>query len=193
MDVTKRNLETFNNGIAMALKKSKGTLLEFGSEIVTDFVAMAAEAYQNEKGADGKGVSLTGNLLNSIAGGIYINGRIARVITAEVAPETHTYAYVGDGPFKEYGTGDTVYFVFQYNKPYEFQKVDSTGTGRDSAFKFLESYTPKSKIFEIVVCAAAPYAGYLRNVRNLNVLTINDREKKQVWNRAKKNIQIVQI
>lgn len=185
MDVTKRNLEAFENGIAKGLKESRSKFVEFGKEVVKDLVTKSVESYSKED------ANLTGNLLNSIAGGIYFNGRIASIVFPEdVKEETHTYTYVGDGPFEEYGTGDTVYFVFQYRKPYEFQKVDGNGTGRDSAFKFLKDYVPKSKFFEIVICAAAPYASYLQEVRKLDVLmTANDR-KREVWRRHVKILQV---
>ena len=188
MDVTKQNLKVFEDGIALALKKSRSVFLDFGSEIVTELVKKAVEDYSKHK------ASLTGNLLNSIAGGIYINGRIARIIHPNIAPETHTYTYVGDGVFQDYDDPkNTVYFVFQYRKPLEFQKVDGTGTGYDSAVKFLESYTPKSKVFEIVICAAAPYAEYLQEKRQLDVLTTANMNKRRVWDMAKKNINVVQI
>lgn len=188
MDVTKDNLKVFEDGIALALRKSRSVFLDFGTEIVTDLVKMAVEAYSKEE------ASLTGNLLNSMAGGIYINGRIARIVYAEVAPETHTYTYVGDGVFQDYDNPkDTVYFVFQYRDPYRFQKVDGTGRGYDSAREFLESYIPKSNVFEVVICAAAPYAEYLQRERQLDVLTTANLNKKRVWNMAKKNIKVVQI
>ena len=189
MDVTKQNLKVFEDGIALALKKSRSVFLDFGSEIVTELVKKAVEDYSRHE------ASLTGNLLNSIAGGIYINGRIARIIHPNIAPETHTYTYVGDGVFLDYDDEKKrlVYFVFQYNNPYSFQKVDGTGTGYDSAVKFLESYTPKSKVFEIVICAAAPYAEYLQKKRQLDVLTMPDMYKKRVWDMAKNNINVVQL
>lgn len=187
MDATKQNLDVFDKGVAQGIKNARNTLLNFGSEIVTALVSIAVENY-NKRDAN-----LTGNLLNSMAGGIFINGKIARVIFADVDPETHHYTYVGDGVFEEYGTGDTVYFVFQYNPPLQFQKVDGTGTGRDSAIKFLESYSPKSKIFEVVICAAAPYAEYLQNVRELDVLTGSFDKSKKVWEKARKHIKIVKV
>lgn len=188
MDVTKHNLEVFEKGLALAKSNVRKPLIDFGSEVVTELVKIAAEEYTKEE------ASLTGNLLNSIAGAIYFNGKIARIITAEVAPETHHYTYVGDGVFQDYDNPkDTVYFVFQYRKPYEFQKVNATGTGYESARKFLESYSPKSKFFEIVVCAAAPYAEYLQKVRDLDVLTTAESRKKRVWDNMKKNITIAKL
>lgn len=184
MDVIKQNLEVFNKGVELALNKSKSSFLNFGSEVVTDLVKMAVESYKKED------ANLTGNLLNSMAGGIYFKGKLLRIITANVAPETHTYTYVGDGMFQDYDNPkDTVYFVFQYRKPYEFQRVDGNGRGYDSAINFLESYKPKSDIFEVVICAAAPYASYLQEVRKLDVLTTANQNKLRVW----RNIKIVQI
>ena len=187
MDATKQNLDVFDKGIAQGIKNARNTLLDFGSELATTLVSIAIENYGKED------ANLTGNLLNSMAGGIFINGKISRIIFGDVEPETHHYTYVGDGVFEEYRTGDTVYFVFQYNKPFRFQKVDGTGTGRDSAIEFLQSYSPKSRILEVVICAAAPYAEYLQNVRKLDVLTGSFSEARKVWDKAKKHIKIVKV
>lgn len=179
MDATKQNLDVFEKGIQKGIQSAKGKLLDLGSKMATRLVSIAVEQYRKEE------ANLTGNLLNSMAGGIYINGSLERIITAsdatDISNETHTYTYVGDGVFEEYGTGDTVYFVFQYNKPFKFQKVDGTGTGRKSAIDFLSSYKPKSKVFEVVICSAAPYSEYLQEARKLDVLTTANSKKSFVW------------
>lgn len=158
----------------------KKQLVNFGDDVARELVRTAVEAYDSED------ANLTGNLINSIAGGVYYNRSLVEIITANKAAgiptETHTYTYVGDGVFKEYGTGDTVYFVFQYSGGIlRFQKVDGKGTGRESALNFLGSYTPKNKLMEVVICAAAPYAEFLLRQRHLDVLSSSRQVSEQVW------------
>lgn len=180
MTVTKRNLEVFNNGITKAMSIMKPRFIEFGDDVARELVAIAADSYYDEQ------ASLTGNLINSIAGGVYYNKVLERVITVSKAAgypaETHTYTFVGDGVFKDYDTGDTVYFVFQYSGPsLRFQKVDGTGKGKQSAMDFFSSYIPQTSMLEVVICAAAPYAEYLQKKRNLDVLTTAKSESEKVW------------
>ena len=135
-------------------------------------VSQAIEDYQNS----GKDVSLTGNLINSIAGAFFIGGKPYMVKYASQTEEgqniTHTYTFVGDKRgFRDYDTGEYVSMVYPYNNPsLKFKRVPLGGTGLDSAMDFFGEYKPKCK-YEIVVVAAAPYAEFLRNERKLNVLT----------------------
>ena len=180
MDVTKRNIETFNSGIAKVKATLKKSMLNTGVETAEELVRIAVEAYESEE------ASLTGNLINSIAGGVYYNGFLERFCTASKAAgipaETHTYTRVADGGFIDYDTGDEVDFVKQYKGgKYKFQPTEKGGTGVDSALSFLSSYQPKTSFLEIVICAAAPYATYIQKTRGLDVLTSSMMEAKGVF------------
>jgi hypothetical protein len=62
-----------------------------------------------------------------------------------------------------------------------FQKAERGGTGYDSALEFLSSYQPESSFLEIVICAAAPYADYIQNVRGIDILTTSLMEAKGIF------------
>lgn len=192
MDVTRRNLQVFEAGIKKALQLAKPNLLERGLKIAESLVRDAVNSYkETEK-------NLTGNLLNSIAGGVYINGIFSGLITASkvgVEAETHTYANVGSKGFKEWGTGDELYggFVHQYREGFSFQPTEKGGTGRESAINFLSNHQPQSKVFEIVICAAAPYAEYLQNTRKLDVLTTAFKESEGTWNTYIVNVRKIKL
>lgn len=171
MDVTKRNLQTFEKGLAKVEAMIKKKYLFYGMDLASDLVVNAVEAYQD----DSKAGSLTGNLLNSIAGGVYYNGVLERICTAnkhaKIPVQTHRYARIGDGGFKDYDSGEIVDFVKQYaGGEFSFQPVDKNKAGLQSALEFLGSYQTSKKL-EIVICAAAPYAEYLQSERNLDILT----------------------
>jgi hypothetical protein len=171
MDVTRRNLEVFNKGMAKMDSLIKKKFLFAGLNLASDLVINAVEAYQDDPNAG----SLTGNLLNSIAGGVYYNGVLERICTANkharIPVQTHRYARVGDGGFKDYDSGEIVDFVNQYaGSEIFFQPVDKNKAGLQSALEFLSSYKASMKL-EIIICAAAPYAEYLQSERNLDILT----------------------
>lgn len=180
MDVTKRNIDTFNAGIAKVKATMKKSMINTGELTAEELVRIAVESYENE------GSSLTGNLINSIAGGVYYNRFLERFCTASKAAgipaETHTYTRVADGGFIDYDTGDKVDFVKQYKGgKFRFQPTERGGTGIDSALSFLSSYQPKTSFLEIVICAAAPYADYIQKVRGLDILTTSLQEAKGVF------------
>lgn len=180
MDVTKRNIQTFNAGIAKVKASLKKSMLNTGQETAEELVRIAVEAYEMEE------ASLTGNLITSIAGAVYYNKYLERICTASksagIPTATHTYTRIGDGGFIDYDSGERVDFVKQYEGgEYFFQKAERGGTGYDSAMAFLTSYQPKSSFLEIVICAAAPYAEYIQKVRGLDVLTSSLQEARGVF------------
>lgn len=192
MDVTKRNLQVFNSGVKKALQLARPNLLEIGLKISESLVRDAVNAYKATE------ANLTGNLLNSIAGGVYVNGWFSGLVMASkvgIEAETHTYANVGSKGFKEWGTGDDLYggFVHQYREGFSFQPTEKGGTGRESAINFLSSHNPQSKVFEIVICAAAPYAEYLQNTRKLDVLTTAFEESQSTWNAYIVNVKKIKL
>lgn len=170
MDVTRRNEKVFGDGIKKALISMQKKLVEKGTDIAEKYVSKAVHAYDEEN------ANLTGNLLNSIAGGVYVNKRLEAIITAsdstDIPQQTHKYVRVGDGGFMEYRTGDYVDFVNQYEgSRFFFQPVDKNKDGKMSIFDFFREYKPSYKTFEVVICASAPYADYLQSERGLDVLT----------------------
>lgn len=180
MAVTNNNLKVFNDRIAKARVSLKKGMLLAGQETAEELVRYAVEQYEAEN------ASLTGNLINSIAGGVYYNRFLERICTASkvafIPAETHTYTRVGDGGFRDYDTGDYVDFVKQYKGgDVLFQKAERGGRGIDSAMDFLSSYQPKTSFLEIVICAAAPYASYLQSKRGLDILTSTTLEVKGVF------------
>ena len=180
MDVTKQNLKVFEAGIAKAKATLKKSMLHAGTETAEELVRIAVETYEAHE------ASLTGNLINSIMGGVYFNKFLERICTANksagIPVATHTYTRIGDGGFIDYDSGERVDFVKQYRGgELLFQKADRGGTGDDSALAFLSSYQPKSSFLEIVICAAAPYADYIQNVRGLDILTTSLMEAKGVF------------
>lgn len=180
MDVTKQNLKVFEAGIAKAKTTLKKSMLNAGTETAEELVRIAVETYEAHE------ASLTGNLINSIMGGVYYNKFLERICTANksagIPVATHTYTRIGDGGFIDYDSGERVDFVKQYRGgELLFQKAERGGTGYDSALEFLSSYQPKSSFLEIVICAAAPYADYIQNVRGLDILTTSLMEAKGVF------------
>ena len=178
MDVTNRNEKVFGDGIKKALISMQKKLVEKGINIAEEYVSEAVHAYDEED------ANLTGNLLNSIAGGVYVNQRLEAIVTAgdatNIPQQTHRYVRVGDGGFMEYRTGEYVDFVNQYEgSRFFFQPVDKNKDGRMSIFDFFREYIPSHKTFEVVICAAAPYAEYLQKVRELDVLTSAYADMKQ--------------
>ena len=180
MGATKQNLATFNQGIKRAVQMAKPNLLNAGLKIAKSLVEDAIRAYRDED------ANLTGNLINSIAGGVYVNGFFEGYVSASnfVQPEVHTYANVGSKGFKVWGSNEELLggFVHQYREGLSFQPTIKGGTGRESALEFLSQYRPKSKVFEVAICAAAPYAKYLQNVRGLDVLTTAFQNGNGTWN-----------
>ena len=180
MDVTKQNLKVFEAGIAKAKATLKKSMLNAGTETAEELVRIAVETYEAHE------ASLTGNLINSIMGGVYLNKFLERICTANksagIPVATHTYTRIGDGGFIDYDSGERVDFVKQYRGgELLFQKAERGGTGYDSALEFLSSYQPKSSFLEIVICAAAPYADYIQNVRGLDILTTSLMEAKGIF------------
>ena len=166
----KHNVKVFEDAMKKVKTSLKPQFLKIGLETALDLVKEAVHAYDEED------TNLTGNLLNSIAGGVYINGTLEGIMTANKAADipiqTHTYVRVGDGGFVEYRTGERVDYVRQYaGGKFLFQPVDKNKTGQQSALEFLGNYKSKPIAMEVIICAAAPYAEYLQNKRGLDVLT----------------------
>lgn len=177
---TNANLRAFERGISKAKAALKKSMILAGQEAVEELVRIAVEAYETEE------ASLTGNLINSIAGGVYYNKFLERFCTASkaagVPTETYTYTRVADGGFIDYDSGEKVDFVYQYKGGnLKFQPSERGGTGVNSALSFLSSYQPKTSFLEIVICAAAPYAEYIQQVRGLDVLTSSMQEATGVF------------
>jgi hypothetical protein len=112
MDVTKQNLKVFEAGIAKAKATLKKSMLNAGTETAEELVRIAVETYEAHE------ASLTGNLINSIMGGVYFNKFLERICTANksagIPVATHTYTRIGDGGFIDYDSGERVDFVKQY-------------------------------------------------------------------------------
>jgi hypothetical protein len=174
------NVKVLEAGIAKAKVIIKKSMLNAGQETAEELVRIAAETYEEHE------ASLTGNLINSIMGGVYFNKFLERICTVNKAADmpvaTHTYTRVGDGGFIDYDSGERVEFVKQYKGgEILFQRAERGGTGYDSALNFLSSYRPKSSFLEIVICAAAPYAEYIQKVRGLDILTSSKLEASGVF------------
>lgn len=185
MVATNKNLATFDTGIRKALQKMKNNYLALGVKVAKELIDEATRAYLNEE------ASLTGNLLNSIAGGVYVNKSFEAFVTNDgIEGVTHTYAKVGDKGFKDYDTGEIVEMVKQYRGgEFKFIPAPRGERGVDSALEFLSSYRPKKSALEIVICAAAPYASFLQETRKLDVLTTAYQEADNTWNIYSKTIK----
>lgn len=192
MDVTKQNIATLNRGIGIALRAAKSEFLKLGLSVAEGLIGDALDAYPLDK-------TLTGNILNSIAGGVYINKKLEGMIFASdkgVEPATSTYARVGDRGFVTW-TGEQLKdgYVHQYKSEsgFKFQSVGYNVNGEYSAMTFLRSYRPKTQYLEVVICAAAPYAEYLQNVRKLDVLTTAYSETENRWNFNVLNVKKIKL
>lgn len=170
--VATKNLEVFNKGIKAVQEKILRQLTRRFEDMVEHLIDEAIIAYQSS----GKDVSLTGNLINSIAGAFYHKGKpvFAKYATSseEARSITSTYTFAGDRRgFYDYDTGEFVPFVKQYaGGDKKFQRIPYGGTGLDSAMDFFGEYEPKHT-YEVVIVAAAPYAEFLQKKRDLDVLT----------------------
>lgn len=185
MVATNKNLAAFDTGIRKALQKMKSSYLSFGIKVAKDLIDKATQAYMEEE------ASLTGNLLNSIAGGVYVNKSFEAFVTNDkIQGITHTYTRVGDKGFRDYDTGEIVEVVKQYKgKELKFIPAPRGERGVDSALEFLSSYRPVKSALEIVICAAAPYASFLQQTRGLDVLTTAYQEAGETWNTYKYTIK----
>lgn len=160
------NVKVFEAGIRKYGALMQTAFVGQGVKIARELISIAVSSYQAED------ANLTGNLLNSICGGVYYNKNLQQIIKPRVNEATHTYAHVGDTGFLEYDTMKPIDYVRQYSgaSGFAFQKA-SNGTGSEDAIDFLMGYRPVRGSLCIIICAAAPYAEYLQNVRKLDVLT----------------------
>lgn len=168
--VSAENEKALRSGWAKADKLMRAHWEKIGRPLMRKLLDEAIAGYL--KGA----ANLTGNMVNSFAAGLYIDGTLKEMLMAKntgIQGETYTYAFVGAKGFKDWDSGETVKSVREYrNKELQFQSAPKGEKGADSARDFLSTYASRmGKGMSIVVVAAAPYAEYLANKRKLDVLT----------------------
>lgn len=175
------NVKVFEAGMRRAEAAIQKEFVRQGENIARTLIQIAVSSYQVAK------ANLTGNLLNSICGGVYYNKNLQRIVKPRVKEATHTYAHVGDKGFLEFDSMKPIEYVRQYQKrreglvSFKFQDVPN-GSGSDDAIDFLMGYKPPKGSLGIIICAAAPYAEYLQNVRGLDVLTTSFNNADGVFN-----------
>ena len=168
----KHNVKVFEDAMKKVNEKILRTLSSKFESMVEKLIDEAIDAYQNS----GRNVSLTGNLVNSIAGAFYYKGKpvFAKYATGSESARniTSTYTFAGDKRgFYDYDTGEYVPLVKQYRGGgLKFKRIPYGGTGLDSAMDFFSEYKPTTT-YEVVMVAAAPYAEFLQEKRDLDVLT----------------------
>jgi hypothetical protein len=159
---TNRNIATFNAGIAKAKATLKKSMLNAGELTAEELVRTAVEAYRgDETSPTGESQnSLTGNLVNSIMGGVYYNKFLECICTASksagIPAATHTYTRIGDGGFMDYDSGEFLADVI-------FSDVFTTGEENYSPTTItatFDKFYNGDDLYELNPDAGAQYKGY---------------------------------
>lgn len=136
--------------------------------------------------------SLTGNTLNGFCCGAWYKGKLYHIWTVRNIPSapkkaTHGYTHPGDRGFKDYDSDEYIGSkedpsVREYGDNdvagigyLEFQHVGS-GNSENYAVKYLRSRHPGGTDWSFIIANATPYAEYLEQVRELDVLSSISRE-----------------
>lgn len=128
----------------------------------------AAKAYMEEIDTARGFFDVTGNLYQSFAVGIYLNGLLIGIERVSGDEPLMTSLEKGEAfPFERYYSGDDV-----EGKPYIGEIGEGNQWGPAVAEYFLRNHQPENKIgFSLVVVAAMDYAEFVESKANHDVLS----------------------
>ena len=157
------NSAALKAGTARAKKIIRGHItvnLQFALDEIVD---MATRMRRDETKHN-----MTGNTVNSYAGGLFING-VLKAISIGQPGQSPLQGKLRKGErFKKERLrwdGDLQQSTFK-------AKVDTDSRMEPaSSLDFIRSFKPKGNGFEVVICDGVEYATYQENVRNIDVLT----------------------
>ena len=157
------NKAALQAGTARAKKIIQGHISMNLQYALDEIVTMAVRMRRDETKHN-----MTGNTVNSYAGGLFIDGVLKAVSMGQP----------GQGPLEEKLRKGGRFKAEQLRWDGDLQQktfkaeVDTDGRIEPaSSIGFINSYNAKEKGFEVVICDGVEYATYQENVRNIDVLT----------------------
>ncbi len=121
-------------------------------------------------------ISVTGNLINSMAVGIYYKGELIQAVTAETAgiepPKRKTLKKGGKFPVSKWYDNVEPYSGASKAPVYVAPTGESSMSGREAAMKKLKELHPwKRDTWALIMVAPLEYADYVQTINGHNVLT----------------------
>lgn len=157
------NAAALKAGTARAKKIIRGHITMNLQYALDEIVDMATRMRRDETKHN-----MTGNTVNSYAGGLFIDGVLKAVSTGQPGQSPIQGKLRKGERFRKERLrwdGDLQQSTFK-------GKIDTDGHMEpSSSISFINTYKPKGNGFEVVICDGVEYATYQENVRNIDVLT----------------------